>query len=40
VLTVGDFIRVAGQVKDPKVPLEVGKAAAGCGIVTGSAAPL
>lgn len=33
-LTVGDFLRVAGQVKDPKVPLEVTKAAAGCGIVT------
>lgn len=34
-LTVGDFVRVAGQVKDPKVPIEVAKAAAGCGIVTG-----
>ncbi|MHC9418224.1 hypothetical protein ACYZX9_06475 [Sphingomonas citri] len=33
-LTAGDFIRVAGQVKDPKVPLEVARAAAGCGIVT------
>jgi len=32
-LTVGDFVRVAGQVKDPKVPLEVARAAAGCGIV-------
>ncbi|MES3150950.1 hypothetical protein [Sphingomonas faeni] len=39
-LTVGDFIRVAGQVKDPKVPLEVGKAAAGCGILTDPASPL
>jgi ribosome-binding protein aMBF1 (putative translation factor) len=39
-LTVGDFIRVAGQVKDPKVPLEVGKAAAGCGILTDQATPL
>ena len=26
-LTIGDFVRVAGQVKDPKVPIEVGKAA-------------
>lgn len=33
-LTVGDFVRVAGQVKDPKVPLEVAKATAGCGLVT------
>jgi hypothetical protein len=39
-LTVGDFIRVAGQVKDPKVPLEVGKAAAACGILTDQATPL
>lgn len=33
-LTVSDFVRVAGEVKDPKVPLEVAKAAAGCGIIT------
>ncbi len=33
-LTVDDFIRVSAQVKDPKVPLEVAKAAAGCGIIT------
>ncbi len=39
-LTIGDFIRVAGQVKDPKVPLEVTKAAAGCGIVTSAPAVL
>ncbi len=39
-LTVGDFLRVAGQVKDPKVPLEVTKAAAGCGIVTSAPAVL
>jgi len=39
-LTVGDFIRVAGQVKDPKVPIEVGKAAAACGILADQAAPL
>lgn len=39
-LTVSDFIRVAGQVKDPKVPLEVGKAAVACGILTDPASPL
>jgi hypothetical protein len=39
-LTVGDFVRVSGQVKDPKVPLEVGKAAAACGILTDPASPL
>jgi hypothetical protein len=32
-LTIGDFLRVAGEVKDPKVALEVGKAAAGCGVL-------
>jgi hypothetical protein len=32
-LTVGDFLRVAGEVKDPEVALEVGKAAAGCGVL-------
>ncbi len=31
-LTVGDLIRVAGEIKDPRVALEVGKAAAGCGV--------
>lgn len=39
-LTVDDFIRAAGQVKDPKVILEVGKAAAACGIVVDQAARL
>ena len=39
-LTASDFIRVSGQVKDPKVPLEVGKAAAACGILTDPASPL
>ncbi|GEM_PF-689215 len=39
-LTVGDFVRASGQVKDPKVPLEVGKAAAACGILTDPASPL
>ena len=39
-LTASDFIRVSGQVKDPKVPLEVGKAAAACGILTDPASRL
>lgn len=33
-LTSSDFIRVAGEIRDPKVALEVGKAAAACGIIT------
>lgn len=33
-LTVSDFVRVAGEVNDPKIPPEVARAAAGCGIVT------
>jgi len=32
-LTVGDLLRVAGQLKDPAIALAVGKAAAGCGVV-------
>lgn len=36
-LTASDFVRVAGQVQDPKVPLEVAKAVAGCGLVADSA---
>jgi hypothetical protein len=32
-LNAGDLIRVASQVQDIRVPIEVGKAAAGCGIV-------
>jgi hypothetical protein len=39
-LTASDLVRVSGQVKDPKVPLEVGKAAAACGILTDPASPL
>jgi hypothetical protein len=34
-LTASDLLRVAGQFKNPKVPIEVGKAAAGCGVLTG-----
>lgn len=33
VLTVGDLIRVAGELKDPAIALAVGKAAAGCGVL-------
>lgn len=32
-LTASDLIRVAGQIDDPKVPLEVGKAVAACGVI-------
>lgn len=32
-VTASDFIRVAGSVNDPKVPFEVGKAAANCGVL-------
>lgn len=31
VLTAGDLLRVAGELKDPAIALAVGKAAAGCG---------
>lgn len=33
VLTVGDLIRVAGELKDPAIALAVGKAAAGCNVL-------
>lgn len=33
-LTVGDLVRAGAQVRDPKVPFEVAKAAAGCGVLT------
>lgn len=33
VLTVGDLLRVAGEIKDPAIALSVGKAAAGCGVL-------
>ncbi|KQO09115.1 hypothetical protein [Sphingomonas sp. Leaf242] len=39
-LTIGDFVRASAQVKDPKVPFEVGKAAAACGLLTDPASPL
>jgi len=33
VLTVGDLLRVAAEIKDPAIALSVGKAAAGCGVL-------
>ncbi|PXA97496.1 hypothetical protein DMC47_13470 [Nostoc sp. 3335mG] len=33
VLTVGDLVRVASELKDPEIPLAVGKAAAGCNVL-------
>jgi hypothetical protein len=33
VLTVGDLLRVAGELKDPAIALAVGKAAAECGVL-------
>ncbi len=33
VLTIGDLIRVAGELKDPGIALSVGKAAAGCNVL-------
>ena len=32
VLTVGDLLRVAAELKDPAIAIAVGKAAAGCGV--------
>lgn len=32
-LTLNDLIRVSSQVRDPKVPLEVARAAGSCGLV-------
>lgn len=33
VLTVGDLVHVAGEIRDPAIVVAVGKAAAGCGVV-------
>ncbi|MFC7536959.1 hypothetical protein ACFQPG_06200 [Sphingomonas sp. GCM10030256] len=33
-LTPSDLLRVAAQVQDPRVPVEVARAATGCGLVT------
>ncbi|VWX52848.1 hypothetical protein [Novosphingobium sp. 9U] len=32
VLTVGDLLRVAGELNDPEIALVLGKAAIGCGV--------
>ncbi len=32
-LTASDLLRVAGEIRDPKIALAVGKAAAGCGVL-------
>ncbi len=32
-LTASDLLRVAGELKDPAIPIAVGKAAAGCGVL-------
>lgn len=32
-LAVGDLVRASGQITDLKIPIEVAKAAAGCGVV-------
>jgi hypothetical protein len=32
-VTPSDLIRVASELRDPKIALEVGKAAAGCGVL-------
>lgn len=32
-LTPSDFVRVASRIDDPQVPIEVAKAAAGCGML-------
>ena len=34
-LTVADLVRVTTQVNDPRVPVEVGRAAAQCGVIPG-----
>lgn len=39
-LTPSDFIRVSAQLKDARVPLEVTKAAAGCGVLAGAVSVL
>ena len=33
-LTPSDFVRVAARVEDPRIPVEVAKAAAGCGMLS------
>lgn len=35
-LTMGDLLRVAAKIGDPKVPFEVAKAAGNCGVLAGA----
>lgn len=35
-LTVSDLVRVSSQIEDVRVPIEVGKAAANCGLLSGA----
>ena len=39
-MTVRDLIRVSGQFDDAKVPIEVGKAAARCGVLADALLPV
>lgn len=39
-LTVADLVRASSRIKDVAVPIEVGKAAAGCGVLTDGGASL
>lgn len=33
-LTIGDFLRAGSRIEDPKVAIEVARAAAGCGLIS------
>ena len=35
-LTLGDLARASSQINDPRVPVEVASAAAGCGVLAGA----
>lgn len=39
VLTMSDLIRVAGEINDPKIPLEVARAGVTCGAMSSAPAP-
>lgn len=34
-LTVSDLVRVGSRIEDPRIPIEIGQAAAGCGVLAG-----
>lgn len=38
-LTVSDLIRVGSRFENAEAPIEIGKAAAGCGVLTGAPLP-